>query len=168
MHQHRLALLSTAIGLTAALAFGCPAIAADLPQSGSFKLHSGWKGVGEVVQIEKDHVFGAGHFYGVTFNDAGSGPLHNGAVFCPYALELMNGAGPLQGLCAWSDSDGDKIFTYATGKIAASGAASGEHQITGGTGKFKGIQGKGSFQCIALNDKAQYACTQQFEYSLNK
>jgi hypothetical protein len=27
--------------------------------------------------VESNHVFGAGHFYGVTFNDAGSGPLHN-------------------------------------------------------------------------------------------
>jgi hypothetical protein len=44
MHKHKLALLPTSIGFTAALAFGAPAIAADLPQSGGFKLHSGWKG----------------------------------------------------------------------------------------------------------------------------
>ncbi len=168
MHSHLRTLSATAIGLTAALAFGSPAIAADLPQSGSFKLHSGWKGVGEVVQVEKDHVFGAGHFYGVTFNDAGSGPLHNGAVFCAYELELVNGTGPFGGPCAWSDSGGDKFFTNYTGTIAASGAVSGAHQITGGTGKYAGIQGKGAFQCTTLNDKAQYACTQQFEYSLAK
>jgi hypothetical protein len=52
--------------LTTALAFGFPAIAADLPQSGSFKLHSGWKGVGEVVQVGDNHVFGTGNFWGVT------------------------------------------------------------------------------------------------------
>jgi hypothetical protein len=103
----------------------------------------------------------------VTFNDAGSGPLHNGAVLCAYELELVNGAGPFGGPCAWSDSAGDKIFTTYTGKIAAVGA-SGAHQITGGTGKFSGIQGKGSFQCTTLNDKAQYACTQEFDYSLTK
>ena len=168
MHQHIRSLWATAIGLTVALAFGAPAIAADLLQSGTFKLHSGWKGVGEVVQVGNNHVFGAGHFYGVTFNDAGSGPLHNGAVFCAYALEPMNGAGPFGGPCAWGDNDGDKFFTSYTGKLAASGAAYGDHKITGGTGKFAGIQGKGSFQCTTSSDKGQYACTQQFEYSLAK
>ena len=167
MHSHIRTLAAAAIGLTTALAIGSPAIAADLPQSGTIKIHSGWKGGGEVVQVETNHVFGTAQFYGVTFNDAGSGPLHNGAVFCAYELELRNGAGPFGGPCAWSDSDGDKIFTDYTGKIAASGA-SGAHQITGGTGKFAGIQGKGSFECTTLNDKAQYACTQQFEYSLVK
>jgi hypothetical protein len=168
MHQHRLVLLSTAIGFTVALTAGSPAIAADLPQSGSFKLHSGWKGVGEVVPVDKDHVFGAGHFYGVTFNDAGSGALHNGAVFCNYAADLTNGTGPFGGSCAWSDSDGDRIFTSYTGEFAAAGAVSGVNQLTGGTGKFKGIQGKAPFQCTTLNDKGQIACTQQFNYSLTK
>jgi hypothetical protein len=106
--------------------------------------------------------------YGVTFNDAGSSPLHNGAAICNYALELMNGAGPVQGSCAWSDSDGDKIFTNYTGKLEASGAFSGVNQITGGTGKFKGIQGKATEPCMTLNDKGQYACTEQFEYSITK
>ena len=113
MHQHRRMHSAAAIGFTTALALAPAAIAADLPQSGSFKLHSGWKGVGEIVQVEKNQVFGAGHF-----------------------------------------------FTSYTGKIAVSGA----HQITGGTG----IQGKRAFQCTTLNDKGQYACTQQFDYSLTK
>jgi hypothetical protein len=55
----------------------------------------------------------------VTFNDAGSGPLHKGAAVCSYTLELINGAGPAQGQCAWSDSDGDKIFNSYTGKFEA-------------------------------------------------
>ncbi len=104
----------------------------------------------------------------MTFNDAGNGPLHNRAVFCGYALELMNGLGPFEWPCAWGDSDGDKIFTSYTGKFAASGAVYGEHEITGGTGKFAGIQGKGSFQCTTSSDKGQYACTQQFDYSLSR
>jgi hypothetical protein len=122
----------------------------------------------EVVQLGDNHVFGTGNFWGVTFNDAGSGPLHKGAVVCPYTLELMNGSGPFQGSCAWSDGGGDggKIFTSYTGKIAASGPLDGALKITGGTGKFKGIQGQGSFQCTTLNDKGQYSCVQQFDYSL--
>jgi hypothetical protein len=38
------------------------------------------------------------------------------------------------------------------------------NKITGGTGKFRGIQGQAPFQCRSLNDKAQITCTQQFEY----
>jgi hypothetical protein len=130
MNSHKRALLFTAVGLTTALALGSfSATAADLPRSGSFTLHSGWKGVGEVVQVGNNHIFGAGNFYAVAFNDAGSGPLHKGAVVCSYALELINGAGPIGGPCAWSDSDGDKFFTSYTGKLEASGAAAGDHKI---------------------------------------
>jgi hypothetical protein len=166
MRSHKGMLAATALTLTTALALGPAAIATDLPQSRSLSLHSGWKGVGEVVQVGENHIFGAGNFWGVTFNDAGRGPLHKGAVVCPYTLELMNGAGPAQRLCAWGDSDGDKFFTSWTGKVATSGALAGILKVTGGTGKFKGIQGTGAFQCNALNDKNQYSCTQQFHYSL--
>jgi hypothetical protein len=166
MRSHRSILSAITLTLTTALALGSPAIAADLPQSGSFKLHSGWKSVGEVVQVGDNHVFGTGNFWGVTFNDAGSGSLDKGAVVCPYTLELMNGSGPVQGSCAWGENSGDEIFSSYTGKIAASGALDGVIKITGGTGKFKGIQGQGAFQCITLNDKGQYSCAQQFDYSL--
>ena len=62
-----------------------------LPSSGSFKLHSGWKGIGENVQVSENHISGGGNYWGVTFNDAGSGPLHAGAVVCPYVVDLING-----------------------------------------------------------------------------
>jgi hypothetical protein len=112
----------------------------------------------------QNHVFGTGNFWGVTYNDAGSGPLHMGAVVCSYTLDLTSGAGPFQGTCVWSDGDGDQIFTGYSGKISASGALDGMNKITGGTGKFRGIQGQAPFQCRSLNDKAQITCTQQFEY----
>ena len=166
MHSHKGMLSATALTLTTALALGSPAIAADLPQSGSIKVHSGWKSVGEVVQVGENHVFGAGNFWGVTFNDTGSGPLNGGAAVCSYTFELTNGAGPVQGACAWGDSDGDKFYVNYSGKIAASGVLDGTNKITGGTGKFKGIQGQGPFHCTTLNDKGQYNCTQQFDYSL--
>jgi hypothetical protein len=40
----------------------------------------------------------------------------------------------------------------------------GMNKITGGTGKFKGIQGQAPFQCHSLDDEPQVTCTQQFEY----
>ncbi len=159
-------LLATALTLTTTLALGSPAIAADLPQSGSMKVHSGWKSVGEVVPVGENQVFGSGNFWGVTFSDTGSGPLNGGAAVCSYTLELTNGAGPVQGACAWGDSDGDKFYVNYSGKIAASGVLDGTNKITAGTGKFKGIQGQGPFHCTTLNDKGQYNCTQKFDYTL--
>jgi hypothetical protein len=137
-----------------------------LPNSGTFKLHSAWKGVGETIKVGDNHLFGAGTFWGLAYNDAGSGPLHMGPVVCPYTLETINGAGTAQGVCAWSDADGDKIFNTYTGKISPSGGFDGVNKITGGTGKFTGIQGQAPFQCRFLNDQSQATCTQQFEYQL--
>ena len=63
-----------------------------LPSSGTFKLHSGWKGIGETTKISDNHTFGSGNFWGVSFNDAGSGPLHVGPVVCAYTLDTVGGA----------------------------------------------------------------------------
>src|SRR2546425_7184484 len=84
---------------------------ADLPKSGSFTIHSGWKSIGEMTKLSDDHMYGVGSFWGVTYNDAGNGPLHTGPVVCPYTLEIIKGAGTSQGSCAWGDAEGDRIFT---------------------------------------------------------
>ena len=138
----------------------------SLPNAGTFKIHSAWKGIGETTKVGDNHLFGAGTFWGLAYNDAGSGPLHTGPVVCPYTLDTTNGAGTVQGVCAWSDIDGDKIFSSYSGKISPSGTFEGMNNITGGSGKFNGIQGQAPFQCRFLNDQSQATCTQQFEYRL--
>ena len=62
-----------------------------LPNSGTFKLHSGWKALGELTPVAENHLYGSGNFWGVTYNDAGTGPLLNGAVVCPYTLDTIKG-----------------------------------------------------------------------------
>ena len=153
------------VGLSAVL-LGAAAQAQQLPKSGTFSLNSGWKTVGEAVQVGEGRVFGWGGFYGVTFNQRGSGPLHMGQAICPYTLDLTGGAGPGRGPCAWTDADGDKIFTDYTGTLGTDGVFNGMNQITGGTGKFTGVSGKAPFQCKALSAQGQFGCTQQFEYRL--
>jgi hypothetical protein len=102
------------------------------------------------------------------FQGRKSGPLHAGPVVCAYTLDTVGGAGTLQGACAWGDADGDKIFTSYVGQVTTSGALDGMNNITGGTGKFDGIQGKAPFHCQFLNDQSQAMCTQQFEYQMAK
>jgi hypothetical protein len=156
----------------AALALGiaAPALAqqkADLPKSGSFTVYSGWKAVGETtVNITDKHIEGAGTAWGVAFNTAGSGPLHMGPLTCTYTYEVIDGAGTSGGKCVWSDVNGDKIFTDYSGTSTPAGDYTGMNTITGGTGKFTGIQGKAPFQCKFLNAQGQTACTQQFAYQL--
>jgi hypothetical protein len=169
MMTKSIAYTTTALAVMRGISIAGPALAQDkhaLPASGTFKLHSGAKAVGETVQVGENHVFGAGFFWGNSYNDAGSGPLHMGAVVCPYTLDTIEGAGTAQGTCAWGDTDNDQIFTNWSGKISASGSFDGMNTIIGGTGKFNGIQGRAPFQCKAINDKGQWTCTQQFEYQL--
>lgn len=109
---------------------------------------------------------GSSSAWGITFNDAGSGPLHKGSALCVSSYDNLNGFA-IGGRCAWGDSDGDKIFTEWTGKETEGGPLEGLNTITGGTGKFAGVKGKAPFQCKNINPApGQVVCTQQFEYSL--
>ena len=149
------------------LAMFCAATnAQQLPKSGTISINSGWKANGEMVQVGEGRMFGWGGFYGVTFNQRGSGPLHMGTAVCSYTLDLTAGAGPGGGSCAWTDADGDKIYTSYTGALATNGVFDGLNQITGGTGKFSGITGKAPFQAKALTGQGHFGATQQFEYRL--
>lgn len=140
--------------------------AQPLPKSGTISINSGWKSDGEILQVAEGRMFGWGGFYGVMFNTRGSGPLHMGSAVCSYTLDLTGGAGPGRGSCAWTDADGDKIFTDYSGTLATNGVFDGLNQLTGGTGKFSGITGKAPFQCKALSGQGHFGCTQQFEYRL--
>ena len=64
-----------------AISIATPALAQEkspLPSSGSFKIHSGWKSIGESVQLGENHNYGSGNFWGVTYNDAGRGASSHG------------------------------------------------------------------------------------------
>jgi hypothetical protein len=150
-----------------AVAFACGAShAQQLPKSGTFSLFSGWKAVGETAQVAEGRVLGWGSFYGVTFNQRGSGTFHMGSAVCSYTLDLTGGTGPGRGTCAWSDADGDKIYTDYAGTLGTDGVFNGMNQFLGGTGKFGGVTGKAPFQCRALSEHGHFGCTQQFEYRL--
>lgn len=154
-----------ALGVVASMHVGAVG-AQQLPKSGTFMLNSGWKAVGETAQVAEGRVLGWGAFYGVTFNQRGSGPFHMGTAVCNYTLDLTGGVGPGRGTCAWTDADGDKIYTDYSGSLTADGVFNGMNQYTGGSGKFTGVAGKAPFQCKALSTHGHFGCTQQFEYRL--
>jgi hypothetical protein len=62
------------------MCFGATAMANDLPQSGTIMIHGAHTGRVQAVQVEEKHFMGIGRNWGVTYNKAGSGPLHLGAA----------------------------------------------------------------------------------------
>jgi hypothetical protein len=63
-----------------------PTLAED---AGTIKLHSGWKLIQE--RIDKGVAYGT--LWGITFNDAGSGPLHMAPAAGTYNLTQETGKG---------------------------------------------------------------------------
>ena len=97
----------------------------------------------------------------------GDNPLHIRTATCPYISEETGDSATTNGRCAWSDPDGDQIFTEWTAKMSISnGACEGPQTITGGSGKFRGIQGNVPFQCQLVGDKGQFTATQQWTYQI--
>jgi hypothetical protein len=154
--------------LSAAVALAMPAIAADLPQSGTIKIHSTFKSNVQAVEVGKKHFMGSANAWAVTYNGAGSGPLHMEAALCTTTFDDINGSYVESGgLCAWGSAD--KIFIVWTGKGTDNVGEQGTGTIAGGTGKYAGIQGKFAYQCkdVQPYDQQLFACTQQFDYQLN-
>jgi len=128
--------------------------------SGSFSFHTGWYFDGTVMQIDENNIMGTGFPKGATFNDAGSGYLHNGEAQCVATFYVNNGVGAAKGWCAWSDNDGDRLFTEFSGSLYV-----GENIITGGTGKFAGWTGSGPWACEDLGKNGSSSCRQTLNYT---
>ena len=160
MQAHKLTV--TAFSLGAALALGTPAKAADLPQSGTIKIHGTHKGTVQAVQVGENHSMGNASNWGVTYNESGSGPLHVGAAVCTAAFNNVNGATTSAGYCAFGDAGGaDKIFVAYSGTWNGD-AGQGSGPITGGIGKYAGITGKWAWQCKHVEaSQSLIACTAQ-------
>jgi hypothetical protein len=155
--------------LGAALALGgvmsAAAQAQQLPKSGSISFHTGWKYSADVITPADKIVMGRGNVTGVTFNDKGSGPLHLGPANCFEAFSVNDGKGKTRGVCAFGDPDGDRLFTDFTGTFGPDGA-SGTNEITGGTGKYAGIQGTGPWKCKMSGTNGESQCAQRLDYRM--
>jgi len=56
----------------------------------------------------------------------------------------------------YTDRDGDKIYSKEKGKFVGGGKGEGEWTFARGTGKFEGIQGKGTWISYSLNPTQWY------------
>lgn len=140
---------------------------AQLPKQGTYSGKFGWSGSGTGHQIEKNHVFFVGEFDGAFFNDAGSGFLHGSSWVCPGVNDIVNGVTQAaHGYCIVTDPDGDKAFGSWKSKGSAPGRGSGDYTWTGGTSKYSGITGGGTFDYFFIATTFQGYSTLRGEYRL--
>ncbi len=107
----------------------------------------GWLGVGKAYEIEKGHLYWIGEFSGAFANDKGKGSLFDQAGWkCPgfNDVDVNNKKNKAAGRCIFSDTDGDQAYLIwqCEGDTAM---CSGSADYTGGTGKYKGINGHNTF-----------------------
>jgi hypothetical protein len=160
--------IATVFTVGASFAFGTSAMSADLPQSGIIKGQGTYKGTAQVVSVGEKHFMGTASNWGINYNEAGSGPLHMGTGYCTVAFNNINRASTDVGDCAFGDPGGaDKVFVAYSGKWTDNVGGQGGGPITGGIGKYAGIEGKWMWQCKDVdNAQSLIACTYEFDYRL--
>lgn len=143
------------------------ASAADaMPRSGSFAMHTAFKGSGEMHQVTDSRTYLFGTWLGISYNAAGTGPLHAAPVVCGGYTEIVDGGGSSRGLCTFGDG-ADRIHGEWSGSMPPGAPYDGSGRFTAGTGKFAGITGGWSFRCRPVNlNTGQWTCDQKVDYRL--
>jgi hypothetical protein len=141
-------------------------MAEPLAKSGKVAFHSGWKGEGVMTKISDERMYWQGSYWGVSFNDAGKGIFHGAVLHCPAVTDIHNKMLRTKGLCTVLDAEGDTIFGDWTGQGSVGGEFAGRLTMTGGTGKYEGIEGGWDFQCQFIGAHDQGTCRQQATYKL--
>lgn len=160
-------LMNVATGLVMVLMVMASVTHAEpLGKSGTGTIHSGWKAIGETIPIGENRSFWTGATWGVSFNDQGKGFLHNVAWHCPSINDIDNDMITTKGSCALTDTDGDKIYLDFTAKGPVGGEFVGRTKMSGGTGKYAGIQGGWDFNCWDAGPDGQLYCHQKYSYKL--
>jgi hypothetical protein len=103
---------------------------------------------------------------GVTFNKTGKGILHLGKSDCSYSIFSHKEIIKAIGFCSYEDKDGDSIFIQYDGTSSSKGEWNGTEDIIAGTGKYKGIKGKGPYSCANTDKEGEFPCTTTLEYHL--
>ena len=152
--------------MTLALAFSSTAESQDARQ-GTFKGNFGVSFDGTVTEIEKGHVFYAGAFAGVFFNDVAGGFIDKSYVVCPGINDVVDGLAAINhGYCVVTDKDGDKAFLKWQGKDSSPGVGGGDQHWTGGTGKYAGLTGKTTYRYAAIGNAPAFSVVWEGEWKL--
>ena len=138
---------ASALALVAAAGLVLPALAYAQDLGTSRRV----QGTAKVKQVEvgdvPGHVVGVVEFKGLTFFADGEVATHTN----PATFDLTNGSGPHQGYVVHYFDDGSTSIERYQGeaKLSADGKRTtvvGKFQCVGGTGRFAGLKGEGTYQ----------------------
>lgn len=127
------------------LAGAAPALAGDFPKSGQteFDTYGTWRTLASFET--KTGQGGVEEGLGIMRNVTGAKPFNDVTVRCLDHWTQIGTAWAGSGSCALIDKDGDTMMTTWD-------SAPSTYAFVGGTGKYLGITGGGSFHPLALHD----------------
>jgi len=70
------------------------------------------------------------------------------------------------GYCIVTDKDGDKAFLVWKGQDTSPNVGGGSQEWTGGTGKYTGIKGKGTYRYAGIGPTSAYSVVWEWEWQL--
>ena len=121
-----------------------------------------WHGLGVIVVVDKkvvnledrpNHSVGVYEVDGAVFNSDGKLFLNKAR----YQVVALNDVGVNRGgYKIFTDADGSKVFARYVITEGKPPEYRGTFEFTGGTGKYKGITGKGTFRDVFVSDKAAW------------
>ncbi len=126
-----------AITLCGAAAFAYPAQAGETEYGGTFCGH--WKST--TVQSSPEVSMFNTEFWGIQTLDSTFKPWANATNHCTDNDIIMQGKMSAHGECLWTDSDGDTFI----GTYVDEPGKPGTWTFLGGTGKWKGVTGSGTY-----------------------
>jgi hypothetical protein len=124
-----------------------------LPVSGKAKFQVSYiQYASRDLQLADDAGFGTFEVAGLTRNVEGKSWFDRMTEHCVGQYYWGDNVDvPTNGACLYLDADGDKVMINFTG----AGPGGGTKQVVGGTGKYAGISGKGTYTTVELKTPAE-------------
>jgi hypothetical protein len=142
-------------------ALASPAAAAGLPKTGAVK-HSAYTVCRSAAAVDLGDIGSDASALctGIVKTRDGAKPLDNLALTCLEESTARKAGYKFTGTCVETDIDGDKLY------LTYEGPESGPLDVLGGTGKFKGIKGKGQWRVADApgNTASVFAFTLDYEF----
>lgn len=137
--------LLSAFTLTAAIALGAAAMAADLPKEGTYSGTYSAVGTAKSVPIGKERLLLTFDENGLT---VGEGLFNHWTWHCWGWGDFTNGMGQDHGYCVGTDPTGDQVaLNFSSDKHPMDQKiVPGSFTLTTGTGKYTGISGSATYQ----------------------
>ncbi len=128
----------------AGLGFSSNGIAAE---EGTVTVMSPWQGSGQVYLVAPDKLMLLSRYTGIMYIENEQGSLDTAIMLCPGVenIDITSKTTESRGHCIISDGEDNLVFSDWTCTGTLDGCE-GDFKITGGTGEFEGISGRGKMQ----------------------